>query len=107
LKKSKHIQLVLITALLASCNTKKETDWSEGNKKVFLRSDSTAPYTRTHSPLLWYFAFRTFGMMNNGRYVHGGYHSNAIHPQSNFGSNGFKNNVSRGGFGRSGFRTGS
>ena len=108
MKKSKHIQLVLITALLASCSNKKETEWSEGDKIVYLRSDSTAPYTRTHSsPLLWYFAFRSFGMMNNGQYVRGGYHSDAIHPISNFGSNGYKSRISRGGFGRSSFRTGS
>jgi hypothetical protein len=107
-KKSKHIQLVLITALLASCSDKKEAEWGEGEKKVYLRSDTTAPYTRSYvSPLLMYFAFRSFGMMNNGQYVRGGYQSNAIHPRSNFGNNGFKQNVSRGGFGRSSFRTGS
>jgi hypothetical protein len=111
MKKSRHVQLVLITALLASCHSAKEPEWSEGDKKVYLRSDSTAPYTRTHhsftSGLMWYYAFRSFGMMNGNGYARGGYHSDALAPQSNFGSNAFKSQVARGGFGRSSFRTGS
>jgi hypothetical protein len=101
LKKSKHIQLVLITALLASCNTKKEEDWSDGQKKVYLRSDSTARYSHMSSPLLWYFAFRSFGSMNGGQYRHSGYQSNAIQPMSNYGANDSKRAALRGGFGRS------
>ena len=46
MKKSRCIELVLITAALASCNQPKK-DWDDNNK-VHLRSDSTAPYTRVH-----------------------------------------------------------
>ena len=77
MKKTKHIQLILITAALASCNqAKKQDDWESGNK-THIRSDSTAPYTRVqhHSgmggvgtALLWYYAFRPYGNYNNGRY---------------------------------------
>ena len=39
MKKSKYIELVLITATLASCSEPKK-DWDENNK-VHIRSDST------------------------------------------------------------------
>ena len=73
MKKSKCIELVLITAALASCNQPKaKNDWDDNNK-VHLRSDTTAPYTRVHhgglgigTALLWYYAFRPYGNYNNG-----------------------------------------
>ena len=70
MKKSKAIQLVLITAALASCNkAQKESEWSSG-PKTHIRSDSTAYYTRAHhgsgaSMLLWYYAFRPYGNYNS------------------------------------------
>jgi hypothetical protein len=114
MKKSSYIQLVLITATLASCNQPKKNDWDD-NAKVHIRSDSTAPYTRVHhhggmgigTALLWYYAFRPYGNYNNGSYQRAGYYSNAIHPNSNVGTNGFKGAVTRGGFGRSGFSVSS
>lgn len=112
MKKSKTIQLVLITAALASCEQKSKTqDWSSGQGKTYVRADSTAGYTRTHlggaSALLWFYAFRPVGMFSNGGYRQAGYYSNAIPHQSNVGSNGIKNNATRGGFGRSGMRASS
>ena len=112
MKKSSYIQLVLITATLASCNQPMKYDWDD-NAKVHIRSDSTAPYTRVHhhsgigTALLWYYAFRPYGNYNNGSYQRAGYYSSAIHPSSNIGSNGFKGAVTRGGFGRSGFSVSS
>lgn len=112
MKKSAHIQLVLITAALASCNQPKN-EWESGNK-VHVRGDSTAPYTtvRHHhsggsSPLMWYYAFRPYGHYYNGQYQHAGYYSNAIRPHSNIGSNSFKGSVVRGGFGHSSYSVGS
>ncbi len=116
MKKTKHIQLILITATLASCNQPKpKDDWESGNK-THIRSDSTAPYTRVqhHSgiggigtALLWYYAFRPYGNYNNGRYQHAGYYSSAISQRSNIGSNGFKSSTVRGGFGRGGYSVSS
>lgn len=111
MKKSKYIQLVLITSALASCNQPKK-DWS-GGSKVYMRSDSTAPYTQARhhsgvgSALLWYYAFRPYGNYNNGSYQRAGYYSNGIHESSNIGSNSFKGAVSRGGFGRGGYSVSS
>jgi hypothetical protein len=112
MKKSKYVQLVLITAALASCNQAKKPDWSD-NSNMHIRSDSTAPYTNVHhnsgigTALLWYYAFRPYGNYSNGYYQRAGYYSSAIHPSSNIGSNGYKAAVSRGGFGRSGFSVSS
>jgi hypothetical protein len=111
MKKSTHIQLVLITAALASCQQPKN-EW-ESTNKVHVRGDSTAPYTtvRHHSgvgnALLWYYAFRPYGQYYNGQYRHAGYYSNAIRPHSNIGSNSFKGSVVRGGFGHSSYSVGS
>jgi hypothetical protein len=110
LKKSKTVSLVLITAALASCNQQKEDEWgtSNGGSKTYVRGDSTAPYTRTHhngtgigTAFLWFYAFRPMYGTSNGRFGHQGYYSNAISQRSNFGTNSFKSNVFRGGFGRS------
>jgi hypothetical protein len=111
MKKSTYINLVLITATLASCDKPKD-DWDENNK-VHLRSDTTAPYTRVHhyggvgTALLWYYAFRPYGNYRNGEYRRAGYYSGGIPAASNIGSNRFKGAVTRGGFGRSGFSVSS
>lgn len=110
MKKSKYIKLVLITAVLASCN-RDNKEWESGNK-VYMRSDSTAPYARAHhsgigTALLWYYAFRPYGNFRNGQYQRAGYYSGAIGHRSNIGSNTFKSSVARGGFGRGGFSVSS
>jgi hypothetical protein len=105
MKKSKHIELILITAVLASCNRPTPT-----HQQVYLRSDTTAPYTRAHyhgGPYLWFYAFRPYGNYRNGVYEKAGYYSGGIHSSSNIGSNGFKSAVSRGGFGRGAFSVSS
>jgi hypothetical protein len=113
MKKSKCIELVLITAALASCNQPKKNDWDDNNK-VHVRSDTTAPYTRVHhngagigTALLWYYAFRPYGNYRNGEYQRAGYYSGAINSRSNIGSNSFKGAVTRGGFGRGGYSVSS
>ncbi len=114
MKKTKHIELILITAALASCN-QPNNEWESGNSKTYVRSDSTAPYTRTHhyhssgigSAILWYYAFRPYGNYNNGSFQRAGYYSSAIHPNSNVGSNNFKSSVVRGGFGKGGYSVSS
>jgi hypothetical protein len=102
MKKSRHIHLVLITAALASCH-KPANHWTNGNA-VYLRSDSTAPYTRvSHQgvPGLWYYAFRPYGYYSFGAYRRVGYYSNAISESSNIGNNSAKSGIVRGGFGGS------
>jgi hypothetical protein len=103
MKKSRQIQLVLITAALASCNQPKK-DW-EGSSRTYLRSDSTAPYSRAHyggGGFLWYYAFRPYGSFYGNRYNRAGYYSGALHQSSNIGNNGLKSGIVRGGFGRTG-----
>ncbi len=112
MKKSKLVSLVLITAALASCNKNEAQssgasgDWGDAKeKKVYMRSDSTAPYTRTHhsglgTAFLWYYAFRPYGSYNNGYgYSRAGYYSGNLHSKSNIGSSVTKSNIVRGGFG--------
>ena len=110
MKKSKYINLVLITAALASCN-KPDKEWESANK-VYMRSDTTAPYTRGHhsglgTALLWYYAFRPYGNYYNGNYRRAGYYSGALNERSNIGNNAFKGAVARGGFGRGGYSVSS
>jgi hypothetical protein len=110
MKKSKYIKLVLISATLASCN-RPNNDWnSDGGKKVYMRSDTTAPYSRAHhiaGAALWFYAFRPYGIFRNGNYQRAGYYSNAIRSSSNVGTNGFKGAVTRGGFGKGGYSVSS
>jgi hypothetical protein len=113
MKKSKIVTLVLITSALATACKKENHDWESTGRKVYTRSDTTAPYSRTHyrshgsgigMAYVWYRAFRPYGMMgNDGNYHRAGYYSNAMHSSSNVGRNSTKMNISRGGFGRSGF----
>jgi hypothetical protein len=110
MKKSKYIKLVLITGVLASCD-QADKEWESGNK-VYMRSDTTAPYSRAHhgglgAALLWYYAFRPYGNYNNGNYQRAGYYSRGLSERSNIGSNTFKGAVSRGGFGRGGYSVSS
>ena len=103
MKKTRHIQLVLLTAALASCHRNADQQWTSGNK-VYVRSDSTAPYARVYhpaSPGLWYFAFRPYGTWYNGHYRRVGYFSDAISEHSNLGTNMAKSGIVRGGFGES------
>lgn len=105
MKKSKYISLVLITAALASCG-KKEKEWNEDEPKVYMRSDSTANYSRSHhgfglgAAVLMYYAFRPYGNYNNGVYNRAGYYSGGISERSNIGSNAGKSGIIRGGFGK-------
>jgi hypothetical protein len=103
MKKSRHIHLVLITAALASCH-KPARQWTNGNA-VYIRTDTTAPYTRVHNhgvPGLWFYAFRPYGYYSYGGYRRLGYYSDALSEHSNIGSNSMKSDIVRGGFGSGG-----
>lgn len=112
---SQVVTLVLISSVLSSCMKRvEEAPVTNNAQKVYMRADSTAPYTDVTenyaqnnqsmmggmgSSLLWFMAFRslTGGM---------GYASPGLHQQSNVGKNtakasAIKNQTIRGGFGKS------
>lgn len=104
MKKSSLVQVVLLAAVLASCNNRKNT----ADKKVHIRTDSTAHYSRSSSGIhSSYYVFRPYGTYNREGYNKAGYYSSAISENSNIGHNQNKGGIVRGGFGRSGFRVGS
>jgi hypothetical protein len=104
MRKSKKIQLVLITAALASCH-QQETQW-HGGSRTYIRSDSTAaytpiPYHRPGVPLLFYH-FRPYGLYYPVvGYRRIGYYSNAMSEEVNIGEDPVKSGIVRGGFGES------
>ena len=108
MKKSTSIKLLFVTGILAAC--KQEPESYPNEKKVYMRSDTTAHYTRSHgfgSGFFWYHAFRPYGTFNNGYYRRTGYYSDAISSKSNIGRSAYKGSVTRGGLGKSGFRASS
>lgn len=109
MKKSKQITLIFVTGILASCNTKPEEKTWGSEKKVYMRSDSTAQYTPSHgfiTGLLLFHAFRPYGYQGANGFQRG-YYSNAVSAKSNMGNNPYKGNVVRGGMGKSGFSASS
>lgn len=121
MKKSKFVNLVLITAALASADKidaqsgGASGDWDkQPEKKVYMRSDTTARYTRTHhsgigTAILWYYAFRPYGSSYGSSYGYNrtGFYSRGLSSQSNIGSNTTKSAISRGGFGGRAFSSAS
>ena len=105
MKKSKLVNLVLLSVAISSCNHEKP----KHDRKVYLRSDSTAEYSRTegHSHFGGYYAFRPYGMYYSGGYRRAGYYSGGIHESSNIGHSAFKSATIRGGFGSSAFHVSS
>lgn len=106
MKKSGFIKLVLVATALSACHNPK----SEREKSVYMRSDTTAHYSRAHGmgALGYYYAFRPFGFFSGaGLYNRAGYYSGAINHGSNIGTNSAKGSVVRGGFGRSGIHAAS
>jgi hypothetical protein len=103
MRKSKKIQLVLITAALASCH--QETQWHAGNR-IYIRGDSTAnftliPHNRPGVPFLFYH-FRPYGLYYPIiGYRRIGYYSNAMSEEVNIGEDPVKSGIVRGGFGES------
>ncbi len=109
MKKSNVIKLVLVASVAAACGqNNKDKEWEGSTKqKVYMRSDTSASYTRTHRSHGNFFVFRPYGSSfgSNG-FRRTGYYSDAIHPSSNVGRSTAKSGiVSRGGFGRSGFHS--
>lgn len=100
MKKSGYIKLVLIATALSACSQNK----TERQKSVYMRSDTTASYSRTHGMgmLGYYYAFRPYGMYGAGAgFARTGYYSGAINKGSNIGTNSAKGTAVRGGFGSS------
>jgi hypothetical protein len=105
MKKSKYIQLVILTAAISACTQKEEQ-----GKQVFMRADSTANYSHVHSVgngMGYFCAFHAYGMYRNGVYHRAGFYSSSISERANIGSNGYKGTISRGGFGSSSFSVSS
>ncbi|QYS90998.1 hypothetical protein JJC04_14330 [Flavobacterium covae] len=91
MKKSNIINLVLVATITAACG-KKEEDWEGGggsNRKVYLRSDTTAVYTKSEQHQHSYHAFRAYSSSGgSGSYSRRtGYYSDGIHYSSNVGHN--------------------
>ncbi|MBB4806789.1 hypothetical protein HNP38_002085 [Chryseobacterium defluvii] len=110
MKKSSSVKLLFVTGILAACSQNKPKEQLKNEKKVYMRSDTTASYTRTHGFMPGFFlyhAFRPYGFYNNGAYQKAGYYSDAISAKSNLGRNTYKGNIARGGLGKSGFRASS
>lgn len=110
MKKSALIKLVLVATVAASCGQKKEKDWENGNeKKVYMRSDTTASYSRAHHRYghFPFFVFRSYGSMGSNGFHRTGYYSDAINRSSNVGRNSTKSSIVRSGFGGSGFHASS
>ena len=105
MSKSKKIQLVLITAALASCH-QQEPQWHAGTR-TYIRSDSTAaftliPHARPGFPLVFYH-FHPYGLYYPIiGYRRIGYYSNAMSEEVNIGADPIKGGIVRGGFGESG-----
>lgn len=97
MKKSQKITLVLISALLASCS--KEAINEKEEQEVYMRGDETASYEQTHchhngnNMLLWYLAFRPYGIYQNGGYSHVGMYSRSLSESSNIGRSSTKTSV--------------
>ncbi len=109
MKKSTTVKLLFVTGILAACSQEKPKEWGN-EKKVYMRSDTTASYSTAHGFMtgyLLYHAFRPYGAYSNGAYQRAGYYSDAISSKSNIGRSTYKGNVVRGGLGRSGFRASS
>lgn len=110
MKKSTSIKLLFVTSILTACSQNNPSENVDKNeKKVYMRSDTTASYTSSHgflTGLLLYNAFRPYGSYNNG-YQRAGYYSDAISSKSNVGKSTYKGSVIRGGLGKSGFSASS
>lgn len=103
MKKSKQITLLFVSGILASCTPASEEKSLDGEKKVYMRSDSTAGYSPAHgfmTGLLLYHVFRPYGYAGANGFQRG-YYNGALAPNSNIGRNAYKGNVVRGGMGNS------
>jgi hypothetical protein len=105
MKKSKIVKLALVSVTLAACNHAN----TNNDRKVYMRSDTTANYSRTegHSHFGGFYVFRPYGIFSDGSYQRAGYYSGGIHESSNIGHNAYKGNTVRGGFGKSSFHVSS
>ncbi len=96
MKKSKIINLLIVSSILTSCTQVPDYVDTADQSKVYMRSDSTAPYTRSHlyrssggsGFMMHYFAFRAIRDINNSRNYNR--YSSGISRNSNVGRNSSK-----------------
>ena len=108
MKKSKFITLVLVSASLTLHSCKKKDH--EQKKRVYMRSDTTASYSRTHHSSgshSSFYVFRPYGSYYNGSYHRSGYYSGGISESSNIGHSATKSSIIRGGMGSRGISVSS
>ena len=121
-RSSNVVSLLLITSVLASCN-KPKAEQEEIAQKVYMRADSTAPYTEVTqnyqnqnrsggigNTLLWYMAFRHLG--GGLGYANGGLNQRSVFGNNSAKATAYNKAISRGGFGKtattnSSFKAGS
>lgn len=117
-RSSKAVTLILITSVLASCN-KPKSESQDIAQKVYMRADSTAPYTEVTqnysqqnnggsgmgSALLWYMAFRHMG--GGLGYASGGINQKSVVGNNQTKAQAYNKAVSRGGFGKTSATTSS
>lgn len=110
-RSSSTVSLLLITSILASCN-KPKSENQEIAQKVYMRADSTAPYTEVTenynqqrsggsgmgSTLLWYMAFRHLG--GGLGYANGGLNQQSVVGKNAAKATAYNKAISRGGFGK-------
>ena len=66
MKKSELIKLVLVAAVITSCNNQKSKD----EKRIFMRSDTTADYSHVRGGFHGgYFPFIPYGMEKNYQFI--------------------------------------
>ncbi|MDL5045898.1 hypothetical protein QQ054_07600 [Oscillatoria amoena NRMC-F 0135] len=95
MKKSKIIKLIIVGTSLSACSNK-EGDMPKN--KMYLRTDTSASYSRPYYHGGGYYHFRSFGLFQNGRYSRIGMESNNISKKSSL----YARTVSRSGFGKTG-----
>ncbi len=119
MKKSKLINLVLVTTLFHACGptTTDNDKVPRGRSRIYARTDASALYTRIDKDnTAWgdysqYFYFEPYGYYDEltRHYVRTGYHSSGLHRSSSIfhSSSGHSSGKSSGSFSRGGFGSSS
>lgn len=100
MKKSKTVELALVTSLIVACNVS-NAQTTEQKERLHLRGDTTEKYTRVNhyygGGVPYFYYFHPNGVYNNSGYHKTSYSSKSISHSSRSHSG----HVSRGGFGGS------
>lgn len=60
MKKSKSIKLLFVTGILAACSQEPAKMQGQNEKKVYMRSDSTASYSSSHGFMTGFLLYHAF-----------------------------------------------